>query len=237
MSRSSPVLATICARGGSKGVPGKNVRPLAGRPLIAWTIECARACPDVDAIVVSTDDDGIAAAAEAAGVPVPFRRPPELASDAAAKLPVIEHAAAWMEKNRDLAAAFVLDLDVTVPLRAPEDIAACVRALREQALDAAITVYEPERNPYFNMVEVADGLARPAIRPAKPIFRRQDAPRVYSVSPAVFGFRRGFLGTTSYIYEGRVGVVPMPRERAIDIDSEVDFRFAEFLMREREAQR
>ena len=88
------VVATICARGGSKGVPGKNLRPLGGKPLIAWTIACAQACPDLDGIVISTDDERLAAAAEAAGVPVPFRRPAELASDTAAKLPVIRHAAA-----------------------------------------------------------------------------------------------------------------------------------------------
>jgi CMP-N,N'-diacetyllegionaminic acid synthase len=229
------VVATICARGGSKGVPGKNLRPLAGRPLIAHTIACAQACPELDGIVISTDDDRLAAAAEACGVAVPFRRPPELATDTAAKLPVIRHAAAWWDQHRGSRAEIVLDLDVTVPLRAPADISACVARLRNEPLDVVMTVYEPERNPYFNMVELHEGLARVVARPERPIFRRQDAPRVYSVTPAVFGFRRDFLDRSDYVYDGRVSVVEIPRERAVDIDHEMDFRFVEFLLRERQS--
>lgn len=236
MSPRLPVLATICARGGSKGVPSKNLRPLLGRPLIAYTIECARACPAVDALVVSTDDEGIAAAAEACGVEVPFRRPAEMASDSAPKLPAIRHAARWMEENRAFRAAVVVDLDVTVPLRAPEDVTSCVAELEAGRWDAVITVYQPERNPYFNMVELVDGCARPVKAPPRPILRRQEAPRVYSATPAAFGFRREFLERTDYLYDGRVGIVEIPRERAVDIDHEVDFQFAEFLLsRERPA--
>jgi len=231
MAASPTVLATICARGGSKGVPGKNLRPLLGRPMIAYAIECAQACPRIDAIVVSTDDDRIARAAEDCGLEVPFRRPERLSSDVAPKLPVILHAAKWMEENRGLRPSFVLDLDVTVPLRAPEDITACVTALEDGGWDAVITVYEPERNPYFNMVEVTEGRARPAKTPPRPITRRQDAPQVLSVSGSVFAFRREFLDRGDYIYDGRVGVVEIPRARAIDVDAEVDLAFVEFLMR------
>jgi N-acylneuraminate cytidylyltransferase/CMP-N,N'-diacetyllegionaminic acid synthase len=231
MPPSPTVLATICARGGSKGVPGKNLRPLLGRPMIAYAIEGARACPAIDAIVISTDDDRIAHAAEDCGLEVPFRRPAELASDLAPKLPVIRHAAQWMEENRGLRPTFVLDLDVTVPLRAPEDIAACVAALTSGGWDAVVTVYEPDRNPYFNMVEVAEGLARPVKTPPRPLTRRQDAPPVWSISGSVFGFRREFLDRGDYIYDGRVGVVEIPRARAIDVDAEVDLAFVEFLMR------
>jgi len=226
----SGVIVTICARGGSKGVPGKNLRPLLGRPLLAYAIECARACAEVSGIVVSTDDDAIAAAAEACGVCVPFRRPPELATDSAPKLPVIRHAAAWMEERWGRRAELVLDLDVTVPLRAPEDVQACISALRSGDADAVITVYEAERNPYFNMVELQGGWAQPVARPAQPILRRQDAPRVLSVTPAVFGFRRDFLDRGDYIYAGRVATVELPRERAVDIDTELDFAFVEFLL-------
>jgi CMP-N,N'-diacetyllegionaminic acid synthase len=236
MSARVPVLATICARGGSKGVPGKNLRELGGRPLIAYTIDCARACPDVDAVVVSTDDERIARAAEACGIEVPFRRPAEMASDTAAKLPVIRHATRWMQENRAFRAEIVLDLDVTVPLRAPEDVAACVAEFERVGWDAVITVYAPERNPYFNMVEMGETGARVVKEPPKPIFRRQDAPRVYSTTPAVFGFRRELLDRTDYIYDGRVGIVEVPRERAVDIDHEMDFEFAEFLLRRRMAK-
>ena len=224
------VIATICARGGSRGVPGKNLRTLQGRPLIAWAIQCATASPDVSGIVVSTDDDAIAAAAEACGVRVPFRRPPELATDTAAKLPVIRHAVAWMEEQCGRRAEFVLDLDVTVPLRTPEDVQACVAALRQGQADAVITTYEAERNPYFNMVQLEGGWAQPVVRPPQKLVRRQDAPRVWSVTPAVFGFRRDFLDRGDYIYDGRVATVEIPRERAIDIDTELDFGLVEFIL-------
>jgi CMP-N,N'-diacetyllegionaminic acid synthase len=231
MAAPPTVLATICARGGSKGVPGKNLRRLLDRPLIAYTIECARACPTVSAIVISTDDDTVARTAEGCGVEVPFRRPADLATDAAGKLPVVLHAARWMEENRGLRPDVVVDLDVTVPLRAPEDVAACVAELVRGGWDAVVTGYEPERNPYFNMVEMTEGGARPVKSPPRRIVRRQDAPRVLSVSAAVFAFRRPFLDRGDYIYDGRVGVVEVPRERAVDIDSEMDFAFTEFLMR------
>jgi CMP-N,N'-diacetyllegionaminic acid synthase len=231
MAPSPTVLATICARGGSKGVPGKNLRLLLDRPLIAYTIECARACPALSAMVVSTDDDAVARAAEGCGVEVPFRRPADLATDTAGKLPVILHAARWMEEHRGLRPDVVLDLDVTVPLRAPEDVSACVAELVRGGWDAVVTGYEPERNPYFNMVEMTEDGARPVKSPSRRIVRRQDAPRVLSVSAAVFAFRRAFLDRGDYIYDGRVGVVEVPRERAVDIDSEMDFAFTEFLMR------
>jgi len=230
MAPSPTVLATICARGGSKGVPGKNLRRLLDRPLLAYTIECARASSAVSAIVVSTDDDVIARTAEDCGVEVPFRRPAHLATDTVGKLPVILHASRWMEENRGLRPDVVLDLDVTVPLRAPEDVSACVAELARGGWDAVVTAYEPERNPYFNMVEMEEGRARPVKSPPRRIVRRQDAPRVLSVSAAVFAFRRPFLDRGDYIYDGRVGVVEIPRQRAVDIDSEMDFAFTEFLM-------
>ena len=224
------VLATICARGGSKGLPGKNIRPLLGKPLLAYAIECAQACPIVGHIVVSTDSDEIAAVAEAWGVPVPFRRPPELASDTAAKIYAIRHATQYVEEHENYYPDIVVDLDVGVPLRAPEDIMACVNVLVTYPhLDAAVTVYEAERNPYFNMVEFEGECVRLVKRGPKPLIRRQDAPLVYSVSPSIFAWRRGSLSVT-HLYEGQWGACIVPRERAIDIDHEIEFQFVEFLL-------
>ena len=224
------ILATICARGGSKGIPGKNLRPLQGKPLLAHAIECARACPLVGHIVVSTDSDEIAAVAEAWDIPVPFRRPPELASDTAAKIHAIRHATEYVEAHEDYCPDIVVDLDVGVPLRAPEDIVACVEVLTTHPdLDAAVTVYEAERNPYFNMVEFEGERVRLVKRGAKPLVRRQDAPPVYSVTPSIFAWRRGSMSVT-HLYEGQWGACIVPRDRAIDIDHEVDFQFVEFLL-------
>jgi N-acylneuraminate cytidylyltransferase/CMP-N,N'-diacetyllegionaminic acid synthase len=232
MPQNSPkVLTTICARGGSKGLPGKNIRPLLGKPLLAYTIECVRACPMVGHVVVSTDSDEIAAVAEAWGVPVPFRRPAELATDTAAKIHSIRHAARYVEEHEHFSPDIVVDLDVGVPLRAPEDIAGCVDVLMKHPdLDGAITVYEAERNPYFNMVEFAGELVMLVKQAPQPVVYRQNAPPVYSFSPAVFAVRRTSLMSVVHLYEGRWGAHIVPRERGIDIDHELDFLFVELLM-------
>lgn len=232
MVSSAPrVLATICARGGSKGVPGKNIRPLLGKPMLAYTIECARSCPAVGQIVISTDSDEIATVAEAYGVGVPFRRPPEMASDSAAKILAIRHATLFAEEQLGFEPEIVVDLDVGAPLRAPEDITACVGVLADSPeLDAAVTVFEADRNPYFNMVEFEGEQVR-LVKPGPPLVYRQAAPRVYGVSGAVFAWRRSSLMSVTHLYEGRWGATIIPRERAVDVDYELDFQFIEFLLR------
>lgn len=232
MAKSSPrVLATICARGGSKGLPGKNIRPLRGKPLLAYTIECARSCPTVGRIVVSTDSDAIAAVAEAWGESVPFRRPAELATDTAAKMPSILHATLYVEEHEHFSPDIVVDLDVGVPLRSPEDITACIEVLmKAPKLDGAITVYEAERNPYFNMVEFEGERVVLVKQAPKPVVSRQAAPAVYSFSPAVFAVRRSRMESLVHLYEGNWGAYIVPRERGLDIDHELDFLLVELLL-------
>jgi CMP-N,N'-diacetyllegionaminic acid synthase len=224
------VLATICARGGSKGVPGKNTRPLLGKPLLAYTIECAKACVDVDRIIISTDSDEIAAAAEPWGGPVSFRRPSEMASDNAAKIHAIRHATSYVETHDDYHPDIVVDLDVTSPLRGPEDITACIDYLLDYDMEAVVSVYEAERNPYFNMVEFSGHRIQLVKQLSTPFVRRQDAPPVYSVSGSIFAFRRSCLMSITHLFSGRWGASIIPRERAVDIDHEIDFQFVEFLM-------
>lgn len=230
------VLAIVCARGGSKGVPGKDIRPLLGRPLIAYTIESARACSTVGHIVVSTESDEIAAVVEANGVQVPFRRPAEMASNSAPKILAIRHATEYVEAHEGFAPEIVVDLGVDAPLRFPEDISACVNVLQTQpTLDAAVVVYEAERNPYYTMVEFEGEQIR-LVKPGLRIVARQSAPLVYSVSGSVFAWRRNALASVTHLYEGRWGACIVPAERAIDIDREIDFQFAEFLMTKRRAE-
>lgn len=224
------VLATICARAGSRGVPWKNIRPLNGKPLLLYAIECAQACPAVGCVVVSTDSDEIAAVAESAGVRVPFRRPSQLASDTAPKILAIRHAAEYAEANHQFFADIIVDLDVSAPLRVPQDVTACVDCLCRHEVDAVVTVYEAERSPYFNMVEFDGDCVKLVKTPPRPIVRRQDAPPVFSVSGSVFAFRRDRLYTVTHLYDGRWGGCVVPRERAVDIDHELDFQFAEFLL-------
>jgi CMP-N-acetylneuraminic acid synthetase len=151
-------IATICARGGSKGLPGKNIRDFAGKPLIVHSIEQAQACPEIDAVYVSTDDEAIAAVVRAAGATVPYLRPAELASDSAPKLPVIEHLVRFLERQGQ-AVVRVVDLQPTSPLRDAADISAALRAHPEA--DLVVSVKDAADNPYFNLVERGDGWLGP----------------------------------------------------------------------------
>ena len=223
-------IATICARGGSVGVPGKNIRPLLGKPLIVYTIEQALACPGIDGVYVSTDSPAIADVAAKAGATVPFMRPAELATSSAPKVPVIEHLVAGLEPKLGRIDT-VVDLDPTSPLREVTDIEACLAALAP-GVDVVITAYEAEKNPYFNMVERRPdgsvGLVKP---PPGEIAGRQAAPKVYAMNASIYVWRRPSLGKG--LWGGKVALHVMPRERSIDIDAEIDFKLVELLMRER----
>lgn len=220
-------IASICARGGSVGVPGKNIRPLLGKPLIGHTIEQALAVASIDAVYVSTDDPQIAEVARRHGAEVPFLRPAELATSSAAKLPVIRHLCDWVVAERG---GFdrVVDLDPTSPLRTVADIEACL-ALLDDDTDAVITAFESEKNPYFNMVErKADGRIGLVCPPASTVVARQQAPKVYSMNASIYVWHRASLAKG--LWEGRLKMHVMPRERSIDIDSPLDFDIVEMLM-------
>lgn len=223
-------IATICARGGSTGLPGKNIRPLLGKPLIVYTIEHALAMPGIEHVFVSTDDDAIAEVARAAGAQVPFKRPPELATSSAPKLPVIRHLVAGVEAM-GIAVERVVDLDPTSPLRSLADVQACMDLLTPDT-DVVITAYPAEKNPYFNMVELdGNGLAGLSKVPAGGVFARQQAPAVYSMNASVYVWWRKTLEQS--LWDGRVRMHEMPRERSIDVDSLIDFELVQLLMARR----
>lgn len=226
------ILATICCRGGSKGVPGKNIKDLKGKPLIAYTIEAAKASKMIDDLIISTDDNKIAETARNYGAAVPFMRPADLASDTASKWPVFIHAVEEYEKQSGKTVDYLVDLDVTVPLKTAADIdAAIALALNDSTVDVVITGYEPERNPYFNMMEVnSDGFAEIVKKGERPIVRRQDAPEVYSLTPAAYVVKKSALYDYEHWSKAKCKIQPIPRERAVDIDTEIDFKIVEFLM-------
>jgi CMP-N-acetylneuraminic acid synthetase len=223
-------IATVCARGGSKGVPGKNIRPLLGKPLITYTIEQAFACSEIQAVYVSTDSDAIAEVAREAGAIVPFRRPAELAMDTTPKIPVIQHLVEAVETSHH-AVHRVVDLDPTSPLREVADIQACI-ALLTPEVDVVITGYESEKNPYFNMVELqSDGSVQLVKPPAHEVAARQAAPKVYAMNASIYVWHRHSLDKG--LWSGVAKLYVMPRARSVDIDSELDVRLVELLMRER----
>jgi CMP-N,N'-diacetyllegionaminic acid synthase len=220
-------IASICARGGSVGVPGKNIRLLHGKPLIAHTIEQALAVAAIDAVYVSTDDQIIAEVAARHGARIPFLRPAELATSSAAKVPVIQHLCNWVAEN-DGPFDRIVDLDPTSPLRTVGDIEACL-ALLDDETDAVITAFESEKNPYFNMVErKTDGNISLVCRPAGTVVARQQAPHVYSMNASIYVWHRHTL--SKGLWNGRLRMHVMPRERSIDIDSPLDFAIVEMLM-------
>jgi CMP-N,N'-diacetyllegionaminic acid synthase len=220
---------TICARGGSLGLPGKNLRPLLGKPLIAWTIEQARACGLAQDIFVSTDDEEIAAVAKTHGATVPFLRPDYLATASAPKLPVIQHLVEWIEAHQ-MPVHRIIDLDPTSPLRDVADIRACA-ALLDEETDVVITGYESDKNPYFNMVErKANGFYERVCPPAAEVAGRQTAPTVYAMNASIYVWHRRTLAASLWAHP-RIRLHPMPRERSIDIDHAIDFELAELLMK------
>ena len=226
------ILATICCRGGSKGVPGKNIKLLDGIPLIVHTILQSQNSILIQDLIISTDDDQIAQIALKAGAKVPFNRPADLASDSSSKWPVFIHALEFYEKEYGVEVDYLVDLDVTVPLKTSLDIDGAIQmALDNPETEVVITGYEPERNPYFNMMEIRpDGLAEIVKKSEKPIVRRQDAPEVYSLTPAAFVIKKSALYNYPHWSKAPCRIYPMPRERAIDIDSTLDFELIEFLM-------
>jgi N-acylneuraminate cytidylyltransferase/CMP-N,N'-diacetyllegionaminic acid synthase len=226
------ILGTICCRGGSKGVPGKNIKPLLGKPLIAYTIETALQTPLLNDVIISTDAIEIANVAKQYGANVPFMRPNDLASDTASKWPVFIHALESYEKLYNVTVDYLVDMDVTVPLKNANDINGAIqKALDDVSVDVVITGYEPERNPYFNMMEIKpNGFAEIVKKTDKPIVRRQDAPEVYSLTPAAYVVKKSALYNYEHWSKAKCKIYPIPRERAVDIDTEIDFKIVEFLM-------
>jgi N-acylneuraminate cytidylyltransferase len=224
----------IFARGGSKGVPGKNIKPLAGKPLIAYSIETALACPRLETVIVSTDDPAIAAVARECGAEVPFMRPPELATDTAPEWLSWQHAVRWVEQDRGPFDAFV-SLPATSPFRSVGDVESCIDTLeRDAAANVVITVREAERSPYFNMVrQDASGYVRLVIEPDNAVARRQDVPVVYDITTVAYVARPAFILNAARIFEGQVRMVQVPAERALDIDTPHDFMLAECIARAR----
>ena len=225
-------IITICARGGSAGVPGKNIRPLCGKPLIGWTIEQAFASGVADEVFVSTDSEEIARVARSFGAQVPFLRPAELATSTAGKLPVIQHLVEWVETQIGPVASIV-DLDPTSPLRNITDIQTCFRML-DETTDVVITGYLADKNPYFNMVELkANGFYERVCQPDKEVVGRQSAPEVFAMNASIYAWHRRSLSSSLW-NSPNIRLHIMPRERSIDIDHEIDFDLVALLMKQKD---
>jgi CMP-N,N'-diacetyllegionaminic acid synthase len=226
------ILCSICVRGGSKGVPKKNIKALHGKPLMYYTIECANEAKYIEDIVVSSDSDEMLSMAEGFGVKTTIKRPDKFATDSASKWDVFIHLVEKYEARTGKTVDYLVDLDVTVPLRKPEHIEGAIQMMLDNDVDVVITGYEPERNPYFNMMEVADGKYATIVKKSeKPIVCRQDAPLVYSLTPAVYVIKKSALYEFKHWSDAKCMIFEIPRINAIDIDTPFDFDLVEYLMK------
>jgi CMP-N-acetylneuraminic acid synthetase len=228
-------VAFIFARGGSKGLPGKNIRPLGGKPLITWSIEHALAVKRIERVIVSTDSEEIATVARDYGAEVPFIRPTELAQDDSSEWMVWRHALNYLRETTGALPGVMVSVPTTAPLRLPLDIENCLDEYEKGDADMVITITDAHRSPYFNMVKThADGTVGLVNPPQSVIARRQDAPVVYDITTVCYVANTEFVLTHNTIFEGRVKAVHVPTERAIDIDTMLDFQMAESVLNIRE---
>lgn len=228
------LLAIIPARGGSKGLPGKNLRLFAGLPLIAHSIWLAKLCPEIDHCIVSTDSEEIASVARQHGGDVPFLRPAELAQDDTPMWPVLQHSLCEMERRLGTTFGAVLLLDPTSPGRLPQDVVQALDLLEaDPAAAGVVAVSQPSFNPRWVCVEEVAGYMKQLV-PATPIFtRRQDVPPAYRINGLLYLWRRSYLMTEAApkFYEAAHRMLVVPDERSIHIDEEHDFALGELLVR------
>jgi CMP-N,N'-diacetyllegionaminic acid synthase len=227
-------LCTICARGGSKGVPNKNIRQIGGKPLIVHSVLQAQSSGLFEAIAVSSDSPEILNISKKSGVDHLIFRPQDLASDSAPKLPAIQHCVNEVERISGENFDVIVDLDVTSPLRLTKDIEGAVRLLEEKNVSNVITGCPARRSPYFNLVERdEDDSVRLSKPPEQIITRRQDAPECFDMNASIYVWKReGLIGRKS-IFNADTLLFVMPEERSIDVDHEWEFEYVEFLFNKR----
>jgi len=222
--------AFIFARGGSKGVPRKNIRELNNKPLIEYSIEVAKEIDEISSIFVSTDDVEIANIAKKLGVEV-IPRPKGLAQDNSPEWLAWKHAVQWVYKSKGQFDKFV-SLPTTSPLRNDKDVKGAINLLKDET-DIVITITDTTRSPFFNMVKVDnDNYAKLLVESDNIFTRRQDAPKAFDMTTVAYVSSPEFILRNNNLFDGRVKAYKVPNERAIDIDTELDFSIAEFLIKE-----
>lgn len=221
--------AFIFARGGSKGLPGKNIKLLAGKPLLQYSIDTALNSPSIDKVFVSTDDADIAKVAVNLGA-ILIERPPELATDTSPEWISWRHAVEWAEQHYGKFDGFV-SLPATSPLRDIVDVEAAIYQLIKVNADICISVTPASRSPYFNMIKkINNGLVELVNKPTLDVTRRQDAPEVFDITTVVYATTPEFILNNYGLFSGNVTSIEVPKARAVDIDDIYDFKLAEAML-------
>jgi N-acylneuraminate cytidylyltransferase len=222
--------ACIFARSGSKGIPNKNIQNFNGKPLMTWAIDVALRVKQIDRVFVSTDSEEIAEIAESAGAIVPFLRPSELATDASPEWLSWQHFIKFLEATDGKLPNVFLSLPATSPLRTVADVENCIKEFKKGFADFVIGITPSERSPYFNMVKVdSDRTVSLAIASETKPFRRQDAPILHDITTIAYSANPNYILKTDSLLSGKVCASFIDRDRAVDIDTEMDFEFAELL--------
>ena len=230
-------VACIFARAGSKGVPNKNIQTFNGKPLITWAIELALQVKQINEVFVSTDSEEIAEIARMAGATTPFIRPSDLATDTSPEWHSWQHFIKFLaDKDGKLPEVF-LSLPATSPLRSTIDVENCLNEFKKGRADFVVGITPSERNPYFNMVKKGeDNQVDLVVQQGNKYSRRQDTPEVFDLTTVCYVGKPSIILTKNSIFEGKVAGVEIPKERAIDIDTELDFQIAEFLFKSKTNQ-
>lgn len=225
-------VALIFARSGSKGLPGKNLKVLGDKPLIGIAIECALKISRIKRVIVSTDAEEIATVSRRYGAEVPFLRPAELALDSTPEWYAWQHALNYLKDFEGSLPKSMVSLPTTSPLRSVVDVDNCINEYEKGLSDVVVTITNSHRNPYFNMVkEDASGEFVLVNKPDQIITQRQHTPTVFDLTTVCYVANSQFVLTNNGIFEGKVGAVKVPQERAIDIDTEFDFEIAQALIK------
>lgn len=228
MIKDRTILAVIPARGGSKGVPRKNIRYLAGKPLIAWTIEAAKKSCYIDRVMLSSEDEEIARIAQEWGCEVPFRRPPELATDETPGIAPILHALQMLPSYD-----YVVVLQPTSPLRDSSDIDTCIERCVLEEASSCISVTEADDSPYLMYFVSDGGQMKKVLRNEELPARRQDLPKVFMLNGAVYVVQSKFLESRkTFIGDDTIAFI-MPKERSLDIDTEADLVRADYIIQKK----
>jgi N-acylneuraminate cytidylyltransferase len=223
--------AFIFARGGSKGLLGKNIKLFSGKPLIAWSIAHAKSVERISRVIVSTDSVEIAEVAKKYGAEVPFIRPTELAQDSTPEWVVWQHALNYLESNEGKLPDVFVSVPATAPLRSVLDINRCLDNYEKGGVDIVVTMTQAQRSPYFNMVKKNHNEELSLVIPPKNVIsRRQDAPMVYDLATIAYVANPRFILNNNSIFDGIIRGIEIPAERAVDIDVAMDFIVAEILM-------
>ena len=227
-------MGVILARGGSRSLPRKNIRCLGGKPLIAHTIEAAQNARQLDRLIVSTDSPEIAEVARGLGAEVPFMRPPELARDGTLSIHSLRHALQWVQANEEWTPEYVLLLQPTSPFRTPADIDQSIELAREKDADSVVSFTQARQHPYWMKRLTDDGLLVDFLsqEPDPTYSVRQNLPQVYYPVGSIFVIKPGVLLKQDSFYTDETYAYLVPGERAMDIDTDLDFRMAEFLLEE-----